>query len=65
MFVIYGAALAPATAAVLAYRAVHAGVPSVLGIAGLADLRRQLRSGASLGEPVSHPRRRRLTGAYA
>jgi uncharacterized membrane protein YbhN (UPF0104 family) len=48
MFVIYGAALAPATAAILAYRAVHAGVPSVLGIAGMADVRRQLRGGSPL-----------------
>jgi uncharacterized membrane protein YbhN (UPF0104 family) len=52
MFVIFGAALAPATAAILVYRAVHAGVPSVLGIAGMADVRRQLRSGSPLRAPA-------------
>jgi uncharacterized membrane protein YbhN (UPF0104 family) len=45
MFVLYGAALAPATAAIFAYRAVHAGIPTLLGIAGLADARRTLRRG--------------------
>jgi uncharacterized membrane protein YbhN (UPF0104 family) len=66
MFVLYGAALAPATAAILAYRAVHAGVPSVLGIAGMADLRRLLRSGAPLRDAApcrgSAPRER--VGAF-
>jgi hypothetical protein len=45
MLVLYGAALGPATAAVLAYRAVHAGVPMVLGTAALADVRRMMRDG--------------------
>jgi uncharacterized membrane protein YbhN (UPF0104 family) len=43
MFVLYGMPLSTATAAVLAYRALHAGVPIVLGVIGLADVRRQLR----------------------
>jgi uncharacterized membrane protein YbhN (UPF0104 family) len=44
MFVLYGMSLSTATAAVLAYRALHAGVPMVLGLIGLADVRRLLRS---------------------
>jgi uncharacterized membrane protein YbhN (UPF0104 family) len=44
MFVLYGMSLPTATAAVLAYRALHAGVPMVLGLVGLADVRRLLRS---------------------
>jgi putative heme transporter len=43
MFVLYGMPLPTATAAVLAYRALHAGVPMVLGLVGLADVRRLLR----------------------
>src|SRR5215217_2011379 len=43
MFVLYGMSLPTATAAVLAYRALHAGVPIVLGVIGLADVRRLLR----------------------
>ena len=43
MFVLYGMSLPTATAAVLAYRVLHAGVPMVLGVIGLADVRRQLR----------------------
>jgi uncharacterized membrane protein YbhN (UPF0104 family) len=43
MFVLYGMSLPTATAAVLAYRALHAGVPMVLGLIGLADVRRLLR----------------------
>jgi uncharacterized membrane protein YbhN (UPF0104 family) len=43
MFVLYGMPLSTATAAVLAYRALHAGVPMVLGLIGLADVRRLLR----------------------
>jgi uncharacterized membrane protein YbhN (UPF0104 family) len=43
MFVLYGMSLPTATAAVLAYRALHAGVPLVLGAIGLADVRRLLR----------------------
>jgi uncharacterized membrane protein YbhN (UPF0104 family) len=59
MFVLYGASLSGATAAVLAYRAIHAGVPMVLGMAGLADVRRLLRRGeplhrAPLSDGVRH-----------
>jgi uncharacterized membrane protein YbhN (UPF0104 family) len=43
MFVLYGMSLPTATAAVLAYRALHAGVPMLLGAIGLADVRRLLR----------------------
>jgi uncharacterized membrane protein YbhN (UPF0104 family) len=43
MFVLYGMSVTTATAAVLAYRALHAGVPVVLGVIGLADVRRLLR----------------------
>jgi uncharacterized membrane protein YbhN (UPF0104 family) len=43
MFVLYGMPLETATAAVLAYRALHAGVPLVLGLIGLADVRRLMR----------------------
>ena len=46
MFVLYGMSLPTATAAVLAYRALHAGVPLVLGVIGLADVRRLLRDPA-------------------
>jgi uncharacterized membrane protein YbhN (UPF0104 family) len=46
MFVLYGMSLPTATAAVLAYRALHAGVPLVLGVIGLADVRRLLRAPA-------------------
>ena len=52
MFVLFGASLGGATAAVLAYRAVHAGVPMVMGMAGLADVRRLLRRGEPLHRPV-------------
>jgi uncharacterized membrane protein YbhN (UPF0104 family) len=47
MFVLYGMSLSTATAAVLAYRALHAGVPLLLGVVGLADVRRLLRSTSS------------------
>jgi uncharacterized membrane protein YbhN (UPF0104 family) len=43
MFVLFGASLPVATAAILLYRAVALGVPAVSGLAGIADLRRQLR----------------------
>jgi uncharacterized membrane protein YbhN (UPF0104 family) len=43
MFVLYGVSLPAATAAVLAYRALHAGIPVVLGTVALADVRRVLR----------------------
>jgi uncharacterized membrane protein YbhN (UPF0104 family) len=46
MFVLYGMSLPTATAAVLAYRALHAGVPLILGTIGLADVRRLLRAPA-------------------
>jgi uncharacterized membrane protein YbhN (UPF0104 family) len=46
MFVLYGMSLPTATAAVLAYRALHAGVPILLGVIGLADVRRLLRDPA-------------------
>jgi uncharacterized membrane protein YbhN (UPF0104 family) len=47
MFVLYGMSLPTATAAVLAYRALHAGVPLLLGVIGLADVRRLLRAAPS------------------
>jgi uncharacterized membrane protein YbhN (UPF0104 family) len=47
MFVLYGMSLPTATAAVLAYRALHAGVPLVLGVIGLADVRRLLTPGTA------------------
>ena len=43
MFVLYGMSVPTATAAVLAYRALHAGVPMLLGAVGLADVKRLLR----------------------
>jgi uncharacterized membrane protein YbhN (UPF0104 family) len=43
MFVLYGMSLPTATAAVVAYRVLHAGVPMLLGLVGLADVRRLLR----------------------
>jgi len=52
MFVVYGATLSGATAAILAYRALHAGVPMALGLVGMADVRRLLRSGRPLHEPL-------------
>jgi uncharacterized membrane protein YbhN (UPF0104 family) len=57
MFVLYGMSLPTATAAVLAYRALHAGVPVVLGVIGLADVRRLLRDPA---RPAASPGRARL-----
>jgi hypothetical protein len=46
MLVIYGVGLAPATAAVLAYRAIALWVPAVLGSVAFVGLRRTLRSEA-------------------
>lgn len=46
LFVLYGMSLPTATAAVLAYRALHAGVPILLGVIGLADAHRLLRDPA-------------------
>jgi uncharacterized membrane protein YbhN (UPF0104 family) len=51
MFVLYGMSLPTATAAVLAYRALHAGVPMLLGAIGLADVRRLLRDPAQAVGP--------------
>jgi uncharacterized membrane protein YbhN (UPF0104 family) len=51
MFVLYGMPLTTATAAVLAYRALHAGVPLVLGVIGLADVRRLLHDPAEAVAP--------------
>jgi uncharacterized membrane protein YbhN (UPF0104 family) len=51
MFVLYGMSLPTATAAVLAYRALHAGVPLLLGAIGLADVRRLLRDPAQAVAP--------------
>jgi uncharacterized membrane protein YbhN (UPF0104 family) len=51
MLVVYGMPLSTATAAVLAYRALHAGVPMLLGAIGLADVRRLLRDPAQAGAP--------------
>jgi uncharacterized membrane protein YbhN (UPF0104 family) len=48
MFVLYGMPLSTATAAVLAYRVLHAGVPMLLGMIGLADVRRLMREPALL-----------------
>jgi uncharacterized membrane protein YbhN (UPF0104 family) len=53
MFVLYGMSLPTATAAVLAYRALHAGVPVVLGVIGLADVRRLLRDPAQTADPAA------------
>src|SRR5215208_4769510 len=59
MFVLYGMSVPTATAAVLAYRALHAGVPMLLGAIGLADVRRLLRDSAPntrAKRPASAPR---------
>jgi uncharacterized membrane protein YbhN (UPF0104 family) len=57
MFVLYGMSLPTATAAVLAYRALHAGVPVLLGAVGLADVRRLLRDPAQAGAPKARAAR--------
>src|SRR5829696_3130065 len=59
MFVLYGISLPTATAAVLAYRALHAGVPIVLGVIGLADVRRLLREPAQAVAPKARMKLRR------
>jgi uncharacterized membrane protein YbhN (UPF0104 family) len=51
MLVLYGVSLPTATAAVLAYRALHAGVPLLLGAVALADVRRLLRDPAQAVAP--------------
>jgi uncharacterized membrane protein YbhN (UPF0104 family) len=58
MFVLYGMSLPTATAAVLAYRALHAGVPMLLGAIGLADVRRLLRDPAQAVAPKARTRLR-------
>jgi len=55
MFVLFGMSLPTATAGVLAYRALHAGVPLLLGVIGLADSQRLLRDPAQAIERT--PRR--------
>jgi uncharacterized membrane protein YbhN (UPF0104 family) len=58
MFVLYGMSVPTATAAVLAYRALHAGVPMLLGAIGLADVRRLLRDPARAVAPKAPMRLR-------
>ena len=55
-FVLFGAALAPMTAAILAYRTLHAGVPTVMGLFGMADARRQIRRGSILRDGAQSSR---------
>jgi uncharacterized membrane protein YbhN (UPF0104 family) len=61
MFVLYGMSVPTATAAVLAYRALHAGVPMLLGAIGLADVRRLLREPARAVAPEPRKRPRHPT----
>ena len=63
MFVLYGMSLPTATAAVLAYRVLHAGVPMLLGAIALADVRRLLRDPAHLGSRAATARPRRSAPA--
>jgi uncharacterized membrane protein YbhN (UPF0104 family) len=63
MFVLYGMSVPTATAAVLAYRALHAGVPMLLGAIGLADVRRLLREPARAVAPERRERPRHLAFA--
>ena len=65
MFVLYGVSLPTATAAVLAYRALHAGVPIVLGAIGLADVRRLLRDPAQTVAPKARMKLRRRPAPLA
>ena len=64
IFVLYGMSLPTATAAVLAYRALHAGVPLVLGAIGLADVRRLLREPAEAVAPETARVKPRPQPAY-
>ncbi len=64
IFVLYGMSLPTATAAVLAYRALHAGVPLVLGAIGLADVRRLLREPAEAVAPETTRVKPRPQPAY-
>jgi putative heme transporter len=57
MLVLYGMSLPTATAAVLAYRALHAGVPMLLGAIGLADVRRMLREPARAANRTARVKR--------
>ena len=50
MFVLCGASLGAATAAVLAYRVVQLGIPAVLGTVASVDLRRMIRTGPTPAE---------------
>ena len=50
MFVLCGASLSAATAAVLAYRVLQLGVPAVLGALASIDLRRMIRTGPTPAE---------------
>ena len=63
MFVLYGMPVTTATAAVLAYRALHAGVPMLLGAIGLADVRRLLRDPAQAVAPRARMKVRRHPAA--
>ncbi len=65
MFVLYGMSLPTATAAVLAYRALHAGVPLLLGAIGLADVRRLLRDPAQAVAPKAHMKLRHRPAYFA
>src|SRR3954451_14793223 len=56
MFALYGASLTGAAAAILAYRAIQAGVPALLGAAGIVDVRRRLRTPAGSGSDLLVPR---------
>jgi uncharacterized membrane protein YbhN (UPF0104 family) len=64
MFVLYGMSLPTATAAVLAYRALHAGVPILLGAIGLADVRRLLRDPAQAVDLLPVRQRWRQDSGY-
>jgi len=57
MLVLYGMSLPTATAAVPAYRALHAGVPMLLGAIGLADVRRVLREPARASHRTARVKR--------
>jgi hypothetical protein len=57
--------LPTATAAVLAYRALHAGVPILLGAIGLADVRRLLREPARAVSPKARMKLRSRSASAA
>ena len=61
-FVLFGAPLAGAAAAVLAYRAFQLGVPALLGIAAFAQLRRRLADQQRPGLPRELAEGRRVGG---